>query len=256
MMKQVLVIIVFFFSFSAISQITLLEEYPFYDGETLKYDAIYQWGIMEIHAGTVVFRVDSVNESGESIYYFSSIGITKAKYDWIYKIRDTFQSKVRVEDFRPLYYLRNTEEGDNSVYNEIFFQEDDNLIVMHLYNNEDAYQQKSLAYQADILDLQTAVYYARMLNFEDAYMGNGYKFNVIIDGKPYLIPIRYEGKETVHLSNNRNYSCYRISTQVIEGTIFKSGQTIKIWVSDDGKQIPVKVEAPIIVGRVKAELVE
>jgi len=255
-MKQILVFIIFFISVNTFSQISLLKEYPFKNGEEIRYDAIYQWGLIEIRAGKVLFKVDSVSESGESFYHFSSQGITQSKYDWIFKIRDTFQSKVRVDNFRPQYYLRNTIEGDYHVYNEFFFQEDEGLIMMHLDNNEDGYQLKTLPYQSTILDLQTAVYYARLLNFEDAQMGDGYNFNVIIDGEPYSIPIRYEGKEIVNIGKDKSYSCYRISTQVIEGTIFKSGQTIKIWVSDDGKQIPVKVEAPIIVGRVKAELVE
>jgi hypothetical protein len=86
-------------------------------------------------------------------------------------------------------------------------------------------------------------------------MSDEYSFTIIIDGEIYEIPIRYEGLETIEL-NNINYPCFRISTQVIEGTIFKSNQTIKVWVSTDGRQIPVKVEAPIIVGQVKAELVE
>ncbi|NOR86216.1 MAG: DUF3108 domain-containing protein, partial [Bacteroidales bacterium] len=184
-----------------------------------------------------------------------SSGNSKPKYDWIYKVRDSFQSKVSIENFQPLYYERNTSEGKYQVNNKIFFQEKEELILMELDNNEEGFRQISLAYQTGILDLQTAVYYARMLNFEDARMGDGYDFNIIIDGKPYSIPIRYEGKELIHLKN-KSYSCYRISTQVIEGTIFKSGQTILVWVSDDGKQIPVKVVAPIIVGRVKAELVE
>ena len=254
--KQILLVFTYMICFSAFSQITLLEKYPFQNKEEVIYDAIYKWGLIELRAGIVVFRVDSIQENGESIYHFTSTGNTKEKYDWIFKIRDTFQSKVRVDNFRPLYYQRNTLERSYSVFNETFFQEDEGLIMMHLENNEDGFKQVSLPYQDDVLDLQTAVYFARLLNFEDARMGDGYEFNIIIDGQPYTIPIRYEGKETVFLAKDRQYSCYRISTQVIEGTIFKSGQTIKVWVSDDGRQIPVKVEAPIIIGEVKAELVE
>lgn len=254
-MKKLFVVFFFFGLTNLYSQITLLKEYPFQAGEKVAYDAIYEWGFIEIRAGDVLFQVDSVYENNESIYHFSSFGNTKAKYDWIYKIRDTFQSKVKIENFQPIYFKRNTLENDYQANNETFFQQEENRILMHLDNSKEGFRQTSLAYDADVLDLQTAVYYARMLNLENARMGDGYTFNIIIDGEPYTIPIRYEGKELIHL-NNKSYNCYRISTQVIEGTIFKSGQTIIVWVSDDGKQIPVKVEAPIIIGRVKAELVE
>jgi len=255
-MKQIWIIILFTVCSSAYSQITILDKYPFSNNEEVVYDAVYKWGLIEIHAGTVNFHVDSLQEDGISIYHFQSTGITKSKYDWIFKIRDTFQSKVRTEGFKPQYYQRNTLERDYQVNNEIYFQENEGRIYMQLENNKEGIRQKIIPYSTKLLDLQTAVYYARLLNFKEAQMGDTFRFDIIIDGQNYTIPIRYEGKELVYLSNGKNYSCYRISTQVIEGTIFKSGQTIKVWVSDDGRQIPVKVDAPIIIGQVMAVLVE
>lgn len=239
---------------SVVAQIALLEEYPFKSGEIGSYDAIYEWGFIEIRAGEVQFEIETLIEDSDSLFHFKSIGNSKSKYDWIYTVRDTFQSKVYTQNFLPKYYQRRTSEGSYSVFNEIFFDYDDHSIRMELSNSEKGSQSKMMAYEEGIYDLQTAVYYARFLNFENALMGEAYEFNVIIDGQLYQIPIRYEGKEMIHLPDDISYNCYRISTQVIEGTIFKSHQTIKIWVSDDGRQIPVKVEAPIKVGTVKAEL--
>lgn len=255
-MRRLILFISTFILITASAQITLLEEYPFSSGEIGLYDAIYQWGFIEIRAGEVKFEVEDIQEGDDSLFHFKSIGNSKSKYDWIYKVRDTFQSKVLQKNFQPLYYQRNTSEGDYIVFNEIFFDYVDDKINMELSNNETGNRTESLSYEDGIFDLQTAVYYARFLNFENAFMGEEYEFTVIIDGKLYHIPIRYEGKERINLSKSISYNCYRISTQVIEGTIFKSNQTIKIWVSDDGRQIPVKVEAPIKVGIVKAELIE
>lgn len=256
MLNKALAILAFFFSFLAYSQISLLKEFPFQNGEEGNYDVIYKWGFLKINAGTVVFRVDSTYENGVSYYQFSSTGISKDKYDWIYTVRDTFKSKVRVHDFKPIYYQRHTNEGSYSVNNETFFREEDQQILMYLNNSKDSFKEKMLPYQNDILDLQTAVYFARMLNFHNARIGDGYKFNIIIDGESFIIPITFEGKEFIELQKYQTISCYKISTHVIEGTIFKSGQSIYIWVKDDGSQVPVKVEAPIIIGNVTAELKE
>lgn len=248
---------ILYFIFSSVyleAQITLLEKYPFQSGEIGTYDVIYEWGIIELHAGIVEFSVDSSHKNNEAIYHFQGTGNSVPKYDWVYKIRDTFRSQVKAVNFQPLYYRRNTFEGNYQVNNETFFQPEESRILMHLDNSEKGFRQRSLPYDSNILDLQTAVYFARLLNFKNASMGDEFTFNIIVDGEPYLIPIRYEGKELVHISKEDSYTCFRISTQVIEGTIFKSHQTIKIWVSDDGKQVPIKVEAPIIVGKVKAEL--
>lgn len=256
MMKQILVLVFCILSQAIFSQITLMKEYPFSEGEEAIYSAIYELGFLEIHGGEVKFEVlDSKNNSGE-IFYFKSYGNSLPKYDWIYKIRDTFQSRVQKENFQPLYYQRNTNEGSYSVFNETYFQAEEGKIIMELSNSEQESREKTMDWQADVFDLQTACYYARLLNFENAKMGEGFEFKIIIDGQLYTIPIRYEGKEFIELNEYLSFNCYRISTKVIEGTIFKSNQTIKIWVSDDGRNIPVKVEAPIKVGLVKAELTE
>jgi hypothetical protein len=256
MLKKILIIGIFLFSGVVYSQISLLKEFPFEYGEEGEYDAVYQWGFIKIRAGTVIFRVDSTYEDGVSYYQFSSTGVSKSKYDWIYTVRDTFMSKVRINDFQPIYYQRHTNEGDYSVKNETFFKEEQDMIVMHLDNNKKGYRSQTLPYQKNILDLQTAVYFARMLNFEHARIGDGFEFRIIIDGEPFTIPITYEGKETIELQKKKPINCYKISTHVIEGTIFKSGQSIYVWVKDDGSQVPVKVEAPIIVGKVQGLLKE
>lgn len=238
-----------------LGQIKPMETLPFIPGEEIKYHAIYEWGFIEIKAGMVQFNVDTINHNGQSCFHFKSTGNSLPKYDWIYKVRDSFESIVEKNSFQPLYYERHTNEGDLNILNKTYFRADESRIDMELYSSEKGASIKSIPYEAGILDLQTAVYYARLLSFENAMMGEEYTFKVIVDGERYDIPIRYEGLETIKLGNN-SYSCYRISTQVIEGTIFKSHQTIKIWVTDDGRQIPVKVEAPIIVGLVKAELID
>jgi len=255
-MKKIIVILFYFFLHPVYSQITLLESYPFQAGEKVVYDAIYDWGFITLKAGVVTFYIDSLQKDGEAYYLLHSTGISKPNYDWLYMVRDSFQSTVKVSDFQPIHYKRNTNEGKYQVNNEIFFKEEEGIIQMELDNTEDGYRITSLPYENDVFDLQTAVYFARLLDPASARMGNIYHFHIIIDGEPYTIPIRYEGKEILHLSNGNSYSCHRISTEVIEGTIFRSQETIKIWVTDDGSQIPIKVEAPIIVGKVIAELTE
>lgn len=255
-MKEFFIILFCFLLSPSFSQISLMEDYPFSEGEIGTYAAIYELGFLEIRGGEVKFEVVDSKNKDKDIFHFTSYGNSLPKYDWIYKIRDTFQSKVQKETFQPLYYQRNTSEGSYSVFNETHFKAEEGKIIMKLSNSEQAARRKTIDWQEDIFDLQTACYYARLLNFENAEMGEGYEFKIIIDGQLYTIPIRYEGKEFIELNEQLSFNCYRISTKVIEGTIFKSNQTIKIWVSDDGRNIPVKVEAPIKVGHVKAELIE
>ena len=40
----------------------------------------------------------------------------------------------------------------------------------------------------------------------------------------------------------------------MEGDVFKGGENMKVWVSDDERRVPVMVEAKILVGSVKGIL--
>lgn len=237
-----------------LSQIKGMDQVPFNEGEKICYYAIYKWGFIEIKAGLVEFSVEKVVQDNEPCFHFKSIGNSIPRYDWIYKVRDTFQSIVRIRDFQPLFYERHTFEGSYEVLNRSYFDEEGDIISLELFNSDNGSSNRSIPFEKELLDLQTAVYFARLLDFSKAEMGEEYLFNIIVDGAFYKIPIRYDGLESIEL-NDIEYPCFKISTEVIEGTIFRSHQRINIWVSNDGQQIPIKVEAPIKVGKVKAEFI-
>ena len=65
--------------------------------------------------------------------------------------------------------------------------------------------------------------------------------------------INYLGKEKVETKEGL-FNCIKFSPLLIEGTIFKGGEQMMVWVTDDANKIPVRVESPIIVGAVRAEL--
>lgn len=48
--------------------------------------------------------------------------------------------------------------------------------------------------------------------------------------------------------------CIKFRPKLVEGTIFKGGEDMTVWVTDDDNKIPVYVETPIIVGTVKVKL--
>ena len=43
---------------------------------------------------------------------------------------------------------------------------------------------------------------------------------------------------------------------MVQGTIFRGNEDVLVWVTDDANKIPVYIEAKIILGSVKAYLLE
>ncbi len=223
-------------------------------GEEVHYDILYKWGFLKIKAGRVCFQVQQTRQQQvDSIYHLRSTGVSLPRYDWIFQVRDTFESWVSMPAFEPLRYRRSTHEGDYHVNNSLVFESP--YIVSQRQNTHTTLQIDSIAYAADRLDLQTAVYFVRQIDFSNFTPQDTLPLHIIIDGQPYTMSIQHLGIETIKQSGQK-YDCYHLVTNVIEGSIFKANQKIDIWLSADNRHIPIKVEAPIIIGRVKAELVE
>ncbi len=94
------------------------ETRSFAAGEKVTYDAVYHWGFIWLHAGEVSFSVQDTSFHGKDSYYFDAHGRSLTSYDWLYKVRDRFQSIALKEDMSSLWYSRNTKEASYHVNNE------------------------------------------------------------------------------------------------------------------------------------------
>jgi hypothetical protein len=85
-------------------------------------------------------------------------------------------------------------------------------------------------------------------------IGDTIQINSILDNEIFTLYIRYLGRETIETRRGEKYRCIKFSALLIEGTIFKGGEDMFVWITDDDNRIPVLVEAKILIGSVKAYL--
>ena len=100
----------------------------------------------------------------------------------------------------------------------------------------------------------TASYYTRCLNFEDMQPDTKIPVYTLLDNAACELYIRYLGRESIKHQNNKTYACLKFKAKVAEGSVFKGSEDITVWVSDDAAHIPIKIEAKILVGSIKAYL--
>jgi len=234
-------------------------EFPFPSGEKMTFSAHYHWGLFWLEAGEVVFQVDTIQQEDKVILKMQSLGKTLPKYDWLFRVRDTFFSQAMYPSMKPLFFKRVNYEGKNWVRNYYTFNQEKRSLIRDMESKASSRRIDTITLPNEhILDVQTAVYYARLWNFENAKSGDQKLVELILGGSFYTIPMTYQGKEIVKHKNGKRYSCYKITTEVAAGLIFKANQEISVYISDDTKQLPLVVKAPILIGKVEAflELVE
>jgi hypothetical protein len=250
---RLLISIVFSLFFVAITSAQCkVDRKVFQSGEQLTYKAYYNWSFVWLEAADVYFNVKQ--KLPEPVYQLSSIGISLPKYDWFYKVRDTFRSKVNMQTLLPFFYHRNTFEGGYKVNNRFWFDYSENKLFADTYNSDSETKRDTFDLNPCTFDVLSAIYFTRSLNFEGREINEKIPLRLFIDNELHNLYIRYLGKEEVVTREKKKYRCIKFKILLVKGTIFKGGEDMTVWATDDENHVPILVEAKILIGSVKAFL--
>ncbi len=226
----------------------------FQSGEEVIYKVYYKLGFMWFNAAQASFSIKTTNYNNKKVLHFDSYGQTLPNYDWIYKVRDHFQSYSDSVDLRPLYFSRVTSEGNFKVNNQYVFDYPKSKIYSSVENSEKPKKRDTLNIQSCTYDVLTAIYACRNTDVAKLKRNDTIPLKMIVDNKTYELYLRYLGIENMQLNDERVFRCRKFTILMIEGTIFAGGENITVWISDDNAKIPIRVEAEILVGSIVAEV--
>jgi hypothetical protein len=225
---------------------------PYQSGEQLDYVVYYNLKKIWVPAGKVRFAVQDSMYRGISCYHFNGLGKTFKEYDWIFRVRDQYQSWSTKDSLKPQRFIRNAQEGSSKVYFDYSFNHPEDEI--YLKKSRNAIKQDTIHHTSCAFDLMTLVYYARTLDFSKAKLMDTIPLTIILDGQKYDTYIRFTGRGIEKSRNGTSYKVIKFRPMLIEGTIFKGGEDMEVSVSDDKNRIPIYVEASILIGKVKVYL--
>jgi hypothetical protein len=253
--KCYLTVLVVFFSFNSLVKGQCFDtNFTFQVGEKITYQVVYNWHFIWLNAGRVEFEVKRTRFLDRDVYYFDAYGTTFKAYDFFFKVRDRFESYVDMKTLRPLWFERNTYEGGYAVHNRYIFDHRNKNIFSFTENSNKPFLIDTLPLPDCTFDVLSLAYYCRNLDFSGLKVKDTIPVSVIIDNELFNLYVRYLGKEVIETREGDKYKCIKFSALLVEGTIFKGGEDLYVWVTDDKNRIPVLVEAKILVGSVKALL--
>jgi len=84
-------------------------------------------------------------------------------------------------------------------------------------------------------------------------MNESFNINMFFDNENYVFKLKYLGKEVID-SKFGDVECLKFTPIVQSGRIFKEQESVTIWISNDKNRIPIRVQADVIVGSIKADL--
>ncbi len=220
----------------------VLSNNAFTYGETLNYRVHY--GI--INAAKIKLTVEDkvVEVNGRETYHLIADGKTLSTFDWMFKVRDRFESYMDMELMAPIKYFKSVKEDNYKDIDLVYFDHDKKIIKS---------KRKNMDCPAYVQDIIGAMYYARTIDYSSAEKGTVYPIDVYLDQEIYNLEFKYEGKETIK-SDIGKVKCIKIKPKAVADRVFKDDEAITLWVSDDENKIPIRVEASLAVGSLKVDL--
>jgi len=221
-----------------------LRNYAFEQGENLKMVVYYSVAGIYVNAGTASFVTSLERMGNKPVYHVEATGTTNSRYDWIFKVRDRYETYIDTATLQPLKFIKNIHEGGYAKYENITFNQSANLAV----TGNGVFKVPGC-----VQDVISSVYYARNIDFNRYKEGEKIPFDLFMDNEVFHMYIRYMGKETIKTRYGK-FRTIKFKPLLVKGTLFEGGEKMTVWVSDDANKVPVRLESPILVGSVKVDM--
>ncbi len=225
----------------------------FKSDEKITYEILYNWGVIWVSAGEANFTTELIQQNKNPYYKFTGTGFTYPKYDWFYKVRDRFESICDTNDLHPLRFVRDTKEGGNVNYSDNIFNRQRRTAYSFTRHKSNEIKRDSVRISDCTYDVLSMIYFARNIDFSKYKVNAKIPISLYLESEVYSLYIEYLGKEKLK-TDLGEFNCIKFHPLLVEGTIFKAGDDMTVWVSDDKNRIPLYVETPVIVGTIKAKL--
>ena len=239
--------ILFFFVLFLVSTGFAQEKKPaFKSGEWLRYKMSYSgW----MRAGTAILEVSETQLNGKKVFHAKGTGWTSGMIKWFFKVDDVYQSYFDKYETKPYLFKRKIDEGGyKKNRNTTFNYQTKKAFVQDFINKKDT----TIAF-SNVQDMLSSFYYLRNQNVENLKPDDEIGIDMFLDSQVYPFKLRYLGKETIRIKDGK-VKTLKFRPLVQAGRIFKTQESVTIWISADANKIPIKMKASLAVGSLRAEL--
>ncbi|ASO04465.1 uncharacterized protein DUF3108 [Arenibacter algicola] len=260
-MKKICIVLVLIFGLTINSQVQQLENEggflipententsAFKIGEWLKFRIHYGF----LNASYATLQVKSHELDGVPVYHVVGNGKTTGFASIFFKVDDTYESFFDKKDGKPYKFIRKIDEGGYTKDIEVNFDHNKDIAVL---NDKKKDKKFNFTIQEGIQDLVSAFYFLRNnYKVEDLIEGESIELDLLYDDDGvFKFKLKYLGKEVLRTKYGK-VECLKFRPYVQSGRVFKEQESLSLWVSNDSNRIPIRIQADLSVGSIKADL--
>jgi hypothetical protein len=212
-------------------------------GERLVFDVNYGF-ITAGEAVMAITRFDSI--AGRKCFRVDFTVNSLPSFSWIYKVEDRYVTFIDVEAIAPWRFEQHIREGS---YSRDFIADfDHRKLIAKTTEGEHPIPK----YVHDIL---SAFYFARTVDYSGMKTGDTLLLHNFYKDKSYELVVKVLGRQELEVAAG-TFRTIVVEPLVKEGGLFKSEGRIVIWLTDDERKLPIRVNTKVIIGSIDTELKE
>jgi hypothetical protein len=211
---------------------------PFGAGEKLVFSV--QYGL--VTAGEATLEVRNLAAiAGRPSYRIVSDARTNDFFSKFFTVRDRYESYMDTTSLYSLRYEKHVREGK--------FKSDDAVDFDQIAHRA-VYKDKTVPIPPRTQDVLSALYYVRTLPLE---VGQSISVANHTDGKNYPLVIKVLGREHVKVDAGE-FDCVIVEPILRGPGVFTQQGRLTVWLTDDGRRMPVLMKSKVVIGHVAAIL--
>ena len=168
-------------------------------------------------------------------------------------LRDYWSAQLDTESLFPLKTEMRKREGRYRKQETVLYQMDKGFAKITSPQNKPV--TSTISGPKDLLDLISAYYFLRSKPVSDKKPGSRWSAQVLVDSKIYELVLVVRAKETIETESGKRAS---IKTNILlpKNNLFKEEDAIRLWISDDAYQVPLKVQVNLKIGFLTIDLID
>lgn len=242
-MKKILIFLLFPLLISFDSQ----REDAFQTGEWFKFRVHYGM----INAGYATLEVQDGVINNKKVYHVIGKGYSTGMSRFFFKVDDIYESYFDKVTGNPYKYVRKIDEGGYTKNQEGFFNPASDRVLVKDFENK---TEKTFVIPNNTQDIVSTFYYLRNYpTIDKLKVGESVAIDMFFDDETTKFKLKFIGRADIETKFGV------IPTMIFRplvqsGRVFKEKEALTVWISDDDNKIPVRIQANLAVGSIKADL--
>lgn len=226
------------------------------EGEEIKYDLFFHWGLVWKKAGDAIYTTKSINHNGKPAFKMELLASSNKSADVFFKMRDTLVSIIDY-DMVPLYYKKAAEEGKRYTIDEATYSYADHKVKVDQKrtHKDGKITELSSAQDECVYDMISILAKARSLDFSKYKKGDRINFPMATGRRIDDISLEFRGTENIKTENRTTFRC-NVFGLVTKTKKNKEKDLITFYITDDHNHLPVRIDFNLNFGSAQVILSE